>query len=454
MIHLLLIILLLEGFITISVEVLTIRQLLPFYGGSVLITSIIIGVFLLFLALGYWRGGSYKRDFFKVLSRNFTLSMIWIGLGLSYTFIALYYYVSAIVLTLPFLMSLFGYLLVALAPIVYWLGQTVPLTTNLFSQSQRVSHISGRALFLSTVGSFLGALLTSLLLFQYLGVAWTVVINCLLLFVLVVYIRPLSEHSLLHILLLFVIMLFILMLNVNVETQQFKMTNNYGNYQVIETADFKRVLQINQSSSSMLTPDKKAFAYVEFIRDILFQQLNMKQKDILVIGAGGFTLTAAGTHDNRVTYIDIDPAIKSIAEEYFLKESINGQFIGQDARQFLQENSTRYDVILSDVYSHQATIPSALLTREYFQSLSDHLKQNGLLLVNVIANPLFMDAYSRKVYNTIHRVFPYCATIPLGFQYNTSNIIYLCPKLSAVREGIYSDDLNTATMDYFKRHFH
>lgn len=51
-------ILILEGFVTISVEILTIRQLIPFYGNSVIITSIIIGIFLLFLAFGYWRGGT------------------------------------------------------------------------------------------------------------------------------------------------------------------------------------------------------------------------------------------------------------------------------------------------------------------------------------------------------------------------------------------------------------
>lgn len=79
MLNLLYAILLLEGFITISIEVLTIRQLLPFFGGSVLITSIIIGFFLLFLALGYWRGGVYQDKFFQQLCRNFSLSMIWIG---------------------------------------------------------------------------------------------------------------------------------------------------------------------------------------------------------------------------------------------------------------------------------------------------------------------------------------------------------------------------------------
>lgn len=449
MIQMLLIILLLEGFITISVEVITIRQLLPFYGGSVLITSIIIGVFLLFLALGYWRGGSYQQHFFKQLSRNFALSLLWIGIGLSYTFVAYFYYLSAVIIGLPFLVSLCCYLLLALAPVVYWLGQTVPLTTNLFSQEQRVSHISGRALFLSTVGSFLGALLTSLLLFQYLGVAWTVVINCLLLFLLVLYLRKHTQLSFLPLVALALGLFFIVMVNINTEQALFEETNNYGNYRVVETTEFSKILQINQSSSSMITYDKKAFPYIEYIRDLLFNQLALQNKQILVIGAGGFTLTAAGQNKNEVTYVDIDPAIKDIAENHFLNAPIKGQFVGLDARQFLQQTKLTYDVILSDVYSNQATIPPSLLTKEYFQALANHLTPEGLAIINIIANPLFKDDYSRAVYDTIHAVFPYCATVPLTMDKPISNVIYICPNTIHKRQTIYRDDLTTATTDYF-----
>ena len=105
----LLIILLLEGFITISVEILTMRQLTPFFGTSVLITSIIIGIFLLFLALGYWRGGIYRSNIFQRLSRNFSLALIWIGLGLTYSLVSLYFYFMA--LTQTFEMSMFVMLL-------------------------------------------------------------------------------------------------------------------------------------------------------------------------------------------------------------------------------------------------------------------------------------------------------------------------------------------------------
>lgn len=449
MLPILFIVLLLEGFITISVEVLTIRQLLPFFGGSVLITSIIIGVFLLFLALGYWRGGVYKHDFLKQLTRNFSLSLLWIGIGLSYSFIAVFYYVSAYQIHMPFLLSLTVYLLLVLAPIVYWLGQTVPITTNLFNQDQRVSRISGSALFLSTIGSFLGAIVTSLVFFQYLGVAYTVAINCILLLLLVMLLQRQLAFAPCKWIMLIVAMVFILFLNINVERLHFVRTNNYGNYRVLTTPDFTRILQINESSSSSIGEDKRAFPYIEFIRKILFTDFKLENKDILVIGAGGFTLTAKGAHHNKVTYVDIDPDIKSLAEQHFLRDNIKGHFIGMDARRYLMQTDRQYDVILSDVYSHQATIPPSLLTVEYFQRLKRHLRKDGFMIANIIANPTFDDAFSQRVYNTILRVFPFCAVTPLNWEYPLTNVIYICPNRQADM-SIYRDDLSSSTTDFFK----
>ncbi|MDP3559197.1 MAG: fused MFS/spermidine synthase [Legionellaceae bacterium] len=447
MLVLLLAILLLEGFITISVEILTIRQLIPFYGNSVVITSIIIGIFLLFLALGYWRGGINRRNVFQCLSRNFLLSMLWIGCGLSYLFIALFFQVVVVYFSVPLILSLCLYLLLVLAPIVYWLGQTVPLTTTLFSQEKGVASISGSALFLSTVGSFLGAIVTSLIFFQYLGVAWTVVINAGLLFILAAGVQLYNKCLSWQMLLLGLILIPIKNLNVTTEQKLFVASNNYGNYQIVQTPKH-RVFRINESNSSGMTSDQHIFAYGEFIRDVLFKQLGLNNKDILILGSGGFSLTAAGTNHNRVTYVDIDPTIKPLAEKYFLKQPINGEFIAQDARQFLNSKHTLYDVIISDVYSHKMAIPPSLLTREYFQQLSNHLHSNGLLIINVIAHPLFQDVFSQRWDNTVHSVFSHCVIVPLNFNVVSSNVIYICSKIKP-DESVYTDNLNTATFDYF-----
>lgn len=445
--NMLLIILLIEGFISISVEILTIRQLLPFFGGSVVITSVIIGVFLLFLSIGYWRGGGYQQNYFKQLSQNFTLSMVWLGIGLSYHLIAMFYYLCVYQAHLPLLVSLFLYLLLVLAPVVYWLGQTIPLTMNLFRHQHRASYMSGRALFLSTIGSFLGSLLTTLLLFQYLGVAWTIVINSLLLFTLIIYMRVESQLSAGFLCLLLLLLVFIGIVNLDSDKMQFIRTNNYANYQVIKPSAFSKLLQINLSNSSLLTAENKGFPYIEFIRDLLFNQLHLRHKQILVIGAGGFSLTAAGAYKNEVTYIDIDPDIKQLAEKHFLNHAINGVFIAADARGYLQHNNTAYDVIVSDVYSHQTTIPPSLLTVEYFQSIANHLNPDGILVMNLISSALFRDDYARIVFNTIHAVFPYCSVMPVSWRSPLSNVLYICPKMPTDRI-VYRDDLTTATLDF------
>lgn len=463
--YLFLMILLLEGFITISIEILTIRQLLPFFGGSVLVTSIIIGVFLLFLALGYWRGGIVQIDIFRQLSRNFGCALIWVGIGLSYFFITIFFYLSTLGAQMSILLSLSCYLLLILAPVVYWLGQTIPLTTNLFNQELGVSHISGRALFVSTLGSFLGAMLTSLFLFQYLGVAWTVVINCALLFFLVLYIsflfKPAIEREVGResdsgfrgwmLYGLFMALVMIKLLNIDIERQVFLRTNNYANYEVLKQPDESKIFTINQAHSSLITTEKKGFAYIEVIRELLFNQLKMHNKRLLIIGAGGFSLTSNGTKGNEVTYVDIDPEIRSLAEKHFLDAKIQGSFVGEDARSYLRQSKTKFDVVVSDVYSHRNTVPASLLTVEYFKAIAQHLTDSGLLIVNMIHSPLFADDYARAVFNTIHAVFPYCTIIPVHWERPDAlaNLIYVCPK-AGVSHDIYSDDLSRATWDLFK----
>ena len=441
-------VLLLEGFITISVEILTIRQLTPFYGNSIVITSIIIGFFLLFLALGYWRGGARSQDFCKKLSQNFIVSSILIGIGLSYTFIDFSFYLTYMQLHLSFVSSLILYLMVILAPIVYLLGQTIPLATNLFNQQQSVSRISGYALFLSTIGSFLGALVTSLVLFQFVGVAWAIVINCILLFLLILHLKPYSSLHWASIFLFAGAFGFIKYINIDLDNSQFQLTNSYANYRVIQNEPNERLLEINLSDSSGINSDGESFPHIEFIRKVLFDNLQIHDKKILVIGAGGFTFTAKGSNNNQVTYVDIDPSIKNFVEQYFLMKKVDGEFIGQDARLYLNQTATLYDVIITDVCTYQNSIPPSLLTTNYFQQIANHLAPSGIMVANLISNPLFKDNFSKQVDNTIRDVFSFCSTTPLNWESPLSNIIYVCPNYSHDKRR-YTDNLSTATFDFF-----
>jgi predicted membrane-bound spermidine synthase len=447
---LLLLVILLEGFVTIAVEILTLRQVIPVAGNSIVVTSLVIGVFLLFLAYGYRKGGLYKENYQHILKSNFCWAAVGVGIGLSYAFIELFFHVCHL-LGLNALITLLGYLLIVIAPIVYLLGQTVPITTNLFRQEHHIGTISGKVLHLSTVGSFLGAVLTSLLLMNYLGVAWTIFINYCVLSFLALILIPQLHLEWLRLVVLLCVGSVIYAININTEKAIFLATTPYANYYLRPNFVYQNqkgtLLAINNSASSFITPEKKAFAYVERIKSLLFDELKLRNKTILVLGAGGFTLSAERDNDNRFIYVDIDNQIEKLVKKHFLSK-IKGRFIVADAREYLRKNPQKYDVIISDVCSNYYIIPAQLLTKEHFTHIKNALAKDGIVIFNMLARPTLDDAYSKHIDNTLRSVFASCMVIPEKYQGELTNILYVC-RPSAYENDlmIYTDDKNRSTLD-------
>jgi spermidine synthase len=445
------IIVLLEGFVTISLEILTIRQLMPVVGNNVIVTSLVIGVFLLFLSFGYQTGGNHNSDYQKILKRNFSLTAAGLGIGLSYIAIEILFSLFTQYITPSTWVPLIFYLMLVTAPLAYLLGQTVPIVLHLWDKSTNMGKTSGRVLYISTLGSFFGATLTTLLLLNYLGAAWTIFSNFILLAFLACLLLEKKPSDLIWIFLLMSCAPLIYGVNVALEKQLFVTTNNYGNYNITikpEANDKEKYLIINDSTSSYLNREKKGLAYIELIKKIIFTDLNSQNKEILVLGAGGFTLSAEKTKENHFTYVDIDPTIKNIVQKHFLSQ-IKGNFIADDARHYLQITTKKYDIILSDTYSNRAIVPANLLTREYFQSINNALLNKGVAIFNIIANPMLSDDYSRHVDNTIRSIFPNCMSIPLLYSRQPTNIIYLCNKSSTEKKSvIYTDNLNRASWEF------
>ncbi len=450
-----LLIILLEGFVTISLEILAIRQLIPFVGNSVIITGLIIGIFLLCLAYGYQAGGRQRENLSFILRRNFWIAGIGIGLGLSYVFIDCFFGFVQGVLHLPLVGTLVLYLCLIIAPIVYFLGQTVPITMHLLDAHDSAGRLGGKVLHLSTLGSFLGSILTAVVLMSFVGVAWTVIVNVLMLMFLILMLSE-RKHALFHLALLTVLLIFTYCVNRGFEAVLFVKTTPYANYSVLpdtlspESDERGTLLSINGSSSSFLDQNKQGFAYIEFIKTVLFQQLKLQNKQILVLGAGGFTLSAENTYGNSFTYVDIDPAIYPVVKQNFLK-TINGAFVAADARQYVKAHPDTYDVIVSDPYSNPAVIPSQLLTLDYFKSLKAALKPEGIAVFNVIAPPLLNTAYGERVDNTLRAAFGHCTVNALNYtETGRANLIYICQNNpDADTQTIYTDDLNRASIDMF-----
>ena len=436
-------VLFLEGFVSVALQMIMMRQLVPFVGSSVVVSSLVIGFFLISLALGYHFGGKVKEKQIDFLFKNILISTILIGFFASYNVLDLAFSTIYQFTTNPVIQVIIV-LIFFLCPIVFLLGQTVPLLTN-FYKTNSVSETAGDSFALNTIGSVLGSIITALVFFSYFGIAKTIFISVCLLFI-VLFILTNKDKRIFVMFITPIILISTYFINVVYENQHFVKTNRYTNYQIIKDNDVK-IFMMNKSLSSGITLEHKAWPYIENIKTILFDHLKITNQEILVLGAGGFTLSHFGEYGNSFTYVDIDKDIQDVAEKHFLNEKIKGKFIANDARMFVKHNTTPYDVILIDLYSSKSSIPWHVLTTEFMEDVKKSTKKDGYAVFNIISNGLFADNYSTNIYNTIKNSFNYCSMFSGFYGEGATNVLYICKNIIEKEHTIYTDDLSRSAVE-------
>ena len=453
-----------EGFCSLGAEIIALRRLVPHIGSSIVVTAPTIGFFLLALALGYAAGAKINDRYLQVVARNFLISALLLGIGFSTPFVnGLFAHIEPVWLAYTLLIG--G----ILCPLAWLLGQTVPALTNLM-QTRRTGEASGMALYWSTLGSFLGSLGLSVLVMQWLGISAAVALCALFLLIGALRLQRAPEVSTRgwQVLAVFLAAT-LLIIGLNVPLLRGQLLNEpqevtetaYADYSVIptQTADGEpvRAFKVNSSTASLISdgsPPRYA-RYIDYLRQTLLKDLKLKNSDILVLGAGGFTLSHREPL-NRYTFVDIDPKIQTIAEQQFLHEPIRGQFIVDDARHFVtntaKHSGDRFDVVVVDVYSSHHNIPSHLVTREFWHDTRQVLRPNGVLLANLILDSKLQSDYARNVLATIESVYGRCAIEVLHKDRPLSNVEVLCQNggasLSSKPAKHYTDEKNAADIDH------
>jgi spermidine synthase len=211
---------------------------------------------------------------------------------------------------------------------------------------------------------------------------------------------------------------------------------------------------INNSLASLMDDSQPPnyARYVKHLRSIILDELELVASDILVLGAGGFTLSHREP-SNHYTYVDIDPNIREIAEQQFLKEPIVGDFIVDDARRFVRNTAKQFDVVVVDAFSSHTSVPSHLVTREFWQDTRHAMKPLGILLVNLILDGKLETPYARNLLATLEGVFGRCAVEVLHKSHALSNVIVSCYNSSIPSTTTpYSDERNGADVDMALSH--
>lgn len=446
-------VLMLEGLASSGLQIIAIRQSVPFVGSSILSTSIIISVFLGALAAGYMFGGRVDGGRYRaVLSRNLLICIPLFGIGMSYLFHEIFYVLLAAMtegsalLSSPLVhVSLFSMLV--LAPLVFLLAQTVPLLLN-SSPKKRHSEAAGDATAFSTIGNVIGCLLTSLVLMHYLGVAASIVINCFILAICLLIIAGAHQGAYLKkIPAPLAFLCFIYASNISVGGVYLEYDNAYSNTQIIEV-EGGRNLVVNRSYASYIGDDgTSTHQYIEMARNGIVGRA--AGKDMLVLGSGGFTLTREDDPFNSVIYVDIDPSLVKVSEEKFLKRKIAGEFHAEDARHYLIRAKRQWDFIVVDVYTNALSVPTHISTAEFYALVDKRLTRTGTAVINMLLDPMLKDDYSRNVDRTIRSSFGSCITDVNDLTAPVSNVVYFCSPKTTSKLTLYRDDSTQIDIDRF-----
>ncbi|TXT35926.1 MAG: hypothetical protein FD135_4607 [Comamonadaceae bacterium] len=440
--HLLYLIVFIEGFCSLGAEVIALRRLVPHVGSAIVVTAPTIGLFLLALALGYASGARVAERFTAVVARNFLISALLAGVGLArITVDGLFSQLQPT--WLAYLVFIGG----VLCPMAWLLGQTVPVLTNLMKHL-RTGEASGYALYWSTLGSFLGSVSLSLVVMQWVGVSAAVLI-CAVLLALGSLLLTQAHWSTWG----KAVAVSLLASLINLQPSTEVVDTAYADYAIKPLVRSEmvepRAFLINNSLASLMDDSQppQYARYVQHLRHIILEELGLFKREILVLGAGGFTLSHQEP-SNNYTYVDIDAKIRDIAEKRFLKGPIEGDFIVDDARRFVRNTNRRFDAVVVDVFSSHTSIPGHLVTREFWQDTRRTLAPGGVLLINLILDGRLETPYARNLLATIESVYGRCAVEVLHKSKPLSNVIVSCYDSShSGPSAPYTDERNGADLD-------
>jgi spermidine synthase len=442
------------GLSTLAIEMAASRLLGSVYGASNLIWANVIGLILLYLAVGYFLGGRwadrspYPRTFYRILMwAAFLCALVPLvarpvlraaatAVAGSEAGLAIGSFVSVIVL---------------FAVPITLLGVASPFAIRLAVPSvENSGRIVGRIYAISTLGSLVGTFLPVLLTIPLLGTTATFLLFAGLLYTiaLIGLVQAVGTRALVYVWMPLVV----IGLNALVAagplraapaglTLLYEGESAYNYIQVLEDGNGNHYLSLNEGQGvhSQYHPD--VFGYGRtwdfFLTAPYFNAAPVDPTSvtrIAIIGLAGGTIARQYAHVNpnvTVDGIEIDPQIIQVGFDYFGIDptslpQLNA--IAGDGRYALKLLDGDYDVIGIDAY-RPPYIPWHLTTVEYFEEIRSKLTPDGTVVINVGRTPddrRLVDALTA----TMLEVFPSVHAMDVPYSFNTILVATVQPTVN------------------------
>lgn len=447
----LLLVVFLAGIGTLGVEMIMPRLLAPFFGTSQPIWAVVIGMTLIYLAIGYRLGGSLadRRPDERILYRLIAWAGLFCGFIplLARPILRLAQQSLSSIAAGGFIAALIGVVLLFAAPVIL-MAMVSPFAIRL--QIHRVTdgiaaagRTAGSISALSTLGSIVGTFLTVLVLIPTIGTERTVYLFAGFLLVLgIIGLRDLRYAIML--LIVTALAAYTLITNEQIKSADcyrcrliFETESTYNYIQVAEqeitfsdgSLDRRINLLLNEGQaihSSYRTRYRETGDPLDLLTGggpwdyFAVAPYFYPQRDPASVTSLALLGSATGTipkqflaiygPQSRVDGVEIDPRITQIGRDYFDLEADTPAYPNytvhtQDARYWLETTSQTYDIIGMDAY-HQPYIPFHLTTLEFFHAVKAHLNPDGVAVVNAGLPPSGDDRLVNALGSTMLAVFP------------------------------------------------
>ncbi len=419
-----------SGAVTLGMELTASRLLEPAFGNNQIVWAALIGLILLYLALGAWLGGRLADRYPRRRELDITLTLAAIGVALAPA-------LSRPVLRLAVTgmselsVGLLGAALVAVLLLFsipgILLGTTGPWAMRLSVRSVDDSgQTAGRLYAISTAGSLLGTFLPVLWLIPAFGTRWTFYLLALTLLAMLSLGSLRARHRWVP------LGGFALVLALALTTQPggplragwddgaagtiLYEDESLYNYIVVRQWGSEHHLKLNEGIGlhSVYHPDMLLSQGIwdYFLLAPFFNPppaLPDADYRMALIGLAAGTVSQLFSDiygPIPITGVELDPEIIEVGRQYFAMNQPNLTAVAADGRTWLAQTppDTRFDLIAVDAY-RPPYIPFHLTTVEFFELVRTHLSEDGTLAINVgrtSSNYALVDALAA----TAAQVFP------------------------------------------------
>lgn len=423
------------GMFVLVLEIAGSRVLAPAFGSTIYVWTAQICVVLVALSLGYLYGGRIAQDETgrERISRMSIYISLSLGAAILLSDVALAFCAELGPVIGPFAFSTFLFFLPC-----FFAGALTPIILEIYLKDMRhAGNDAGRIYAISTFGSLIGGLASSYAIIPFIGVKTGMLAFAFLFCVIGIALRGRPQVS--------AAAAFLLIMSIAAMpahqtavmiprsfTSIESVDSQYYHIRVAENGTHRILMLDDKLHSMQIIGDRSlSLEYAKTMAAIASAHLGGGTGKIGIMGLGGGSLAGYFVRKGvEVDAFEIDPQVRNVAVQRFgMGESPGLNVEIGDGRALLSRKNGEYDALLVDAYS-STFIPPHLASREAFAQYRNSLKDDGVIVINLVSSMRDEKSYFlRSVSATMREAFPYQIALYRKGDGDLENVILVGSKI-------------------------